>query len=239
MGRDRGRLAGFCPPTSWDLGKGMMMGYELPLPSHMPGLFRAYEWDKLHAAFGWPADRCDTGFAWMVSLWDRFAQTIALGEPPGLSLIVEMVLWGGNQNNILTRFSEGLRLCGECEGLLSDVIACLDRPGDALGAAMRLPGFGLTYGSKTLLFCCPARYGALDSRLRRALVGQLPRIHDGNVRSMRRGYEHFLGLLYDYQETLATQKIERPSYGDSPATTTWTAAEVETALFSWATRILA
>lgn len=205
-----------------------------PEPQEMPRLFARYEADFYHAAFGWPPDCLATGFPWLVSLEERFAVATQHGAVPPTLLVVEMILWGGNQNNVLGKFSKGLR-SSRYETLICDVLGSLDYPRAALKCALLIDGFGLTYGSKLLRFCRPEVYGALDNRIRSALGSQLRRIHDGNVSSMCTGYAEFLDLLHQYQQSLSTLNIPRPGYGTQLPSSRWTAAEVEMALFAWAT----
>ncbi len=46
----------------------------------------------------------------------------------------------------------------------------------------------------------------------------------------------FLALLHEYQDALHLAGLSRPGYGLRAASHDWTAAEIEMALFSWASR---
>ena len=200
----------------------------------LPDWFRRYQWDALHAAMGWPPDRYDNGFPWMTSLFHRFDAALQTGCVPSLRLFSEMILWGGAQQGVFHRFAQGLRRSGGYTERMADVIAHLDAPERALRAAMGFEGIGLTYGSKLLLFLRPERYGALDRRIRKTLGPALPPIYDGNTSSCCSGYLTFLDVLGGYRDRLDAEGIERPPYGPYSTTTRWHAADVETALFSWA-----
>jgi hypothetical protein len=204
----------------------------LPEPQDFPGLLGRYRWDDYHAAFGWPPDCLDAGFPWIVALEDRFRAAMEQNGHPSLSLVTEMILWGGNQQNVLGKFSKDLRSIG-FEPFISKVVGSLDDPPLALEAATTIKGFGLTYGSKLLRFCRPTDYGALDSRILGAL-----RNESGAASSypptMRKQYTGFLGILRECQRELQTKRVLRPSYGLRSASTEWTAAEIEMALFAWA-----
>ena len=210
----------------------MEYGDGLPGLKDFPVLFAQYEWDSLHAAFGWPPDCLDTGFPWIVALEGQFRAAMEQNEFPPVSLVTEMILWGGNQNNVLGKFSKHVR-AKAYESYISEVIDSLDEPPLALDAAMAIKGFGPTYGSKLLRFCRPRDYGAFDSRIRRAMKGELGAPSDYPT-TMHKQYSGFLGILHEYQRGLQTTKVLRPSYGSRAASAAWTAAEVEMALFAWA-----
>lgn len=207
-----------------------------PDPQDFPMLFSQYRWDSYHAAFGWLPDCLQDGFPWIVSLENRFKGVLEQGGVPDASSVAEVVLWGGNQNNVLGRFSRGLRELGDYKPVFTQVVGNLDDPRLALESALAIPGFGLAYASKLLRFCRPSTYGALDGRIREALANNLRRIHDGNVHSMCEGYMAFLNLIHEYQDALHLAGLSRPGYGLRAAWHDWTAAEIEMALFSWASR---
>ncbi len=205
----------------------------LPQARDFPVLLRQYSWDANHAAFGWPPDTLVNSFAWIVSLEERYAEAVERKDLP-IQLIAELILWGGNQNKILAKFSRGIRNGGGYDDRIRRVIEQLDNPGEAIQVALTFQGIGLTYASKLLRFCRPATYGALDRNIRGALGPNLRRIHDGNNQSERAGYTDFLKLIYKYQRDLHLAGISRPAYGLRAMSLDWTAAEVEMALFAWA-----
>ena len=212
----------------------MEYGDGLPELKEFPLRFAQYEWDSLHAAFGWPPDCFDTGFPWIVDLEDRFRAAMEQNGFPPLSLVTEMILWGGNQQNrILKTFSANLRSV-DFAALMRDVVDNLDTPHWALRSAEAMPGFGLTYGSKLLRFCRPEVYGALDSRIQTALSNRSGAVAIRKSGSTCIGYTEFLRLLRQFQWDLHDSEIARPEYHSRPADTLWTAAEVEMALFAWA-----
>jgi hypothetical protein len=204
-----------------------------PRVQDFPLLLSTYKWDFHHAAFGWPPDCLDTGFPWIVALERQFEAALEHNAIPPLSLVTEMILWAGNQQNVLGKFSRSLRE-DDYGSLIREVITKLDNPRLALESALAIKGFGLTYASKLLRFCRPSMYGALDSRIRKALGSGLRRIYDGNPHSMCMGYEEYLGRIHEYQRELTEFGVVRPGYGSRGASVHWRAAEVEMALFGWA-----
>ena len=150
-----------------------------------------------------------------------------------------MVEWGGSQNGILQKFDDG---CGEVNllELTKRVVSNLKDPESAIAAALEFPGFGLTYASKLLRFLRPETFGALDSRIRKALFKSqlLPKIADGQSASMVRGYLEFLGLLENLKENLQVREIARPVSSLSGGNN-WRPADLEMALFSWADAVSA
>lgn len=207
----------------------------LPQVKDFPALLHQYSWDANHAAFGWPPDTLANGFAWIVSLEERFAEAVERRDLP-IQLIAELILWGGNQNNILRRFSKGIRDNDEYDHLARHVIDQLDNPSEAIQAALTFRGFGLAYASKLIRFCRPSMYGALDRLIRSRLGHNLPVIHNGNVVSMQTGYLAFLQIIDSYKQVLREHEVIRPAYGPRGSSRDWTSAEVEMALFAWATQ---
>lgn len=119
------------------------------------------------------------------------------------------------------------------ETFIRGVFGNLDDPALALEAATAIKGFGMTYGSKLLRFCRPREYGALDSRIHRALSNELGAA-SSYLPTMQRQYKTYLELLHEYRQRLRAAKVLRPEYGPRAASIEWTAAEVEMALFAWA-----
>jgi len=208
----------------------------LPQAKDFPALLHQYSWDANHAAFGWPPDTLANGFAWIVSLEERFAEAAERGDLP-VQRVAELILWGGNQNNILRNFSQGIRDNNEYDILSRRVIDQLDNPGEAIQAALAFRGLGLAYASKLLRFCRPSVYGALDGRIRTRLGGNLPTIRAGNIILMQTGYLAFLRITDSYKQVLREHQIIRPAYGPRGSSLDWTVAEVEMALFAWASNI--
>jgi hypothetical protein len=143
-----------------------------------------------------------------------------------------MIQWGGNQHGILKRFDSALgSYCLERQ--LQEVLDGLQSPATAIGAALAIRGLGLTYASKLLRFLDPERYGALDSRLRKALTPSvLPKIYDGHKQSMIKGYCTFRDYLDGLHQQLLSNGLSRPhETGGQPS---WRAADIEMALFQGA-----
>ena len=201
-----------------------------------PDYYKEYSWNGKHKLFGYPEDSYPN-FQWINSLEKRFIWLRDNSENKKTAsryLVQEMIEWGGSQNGVLQKFNDG---CGEVNlyQLIQNTIINLDEPNKAIEGALSLPGLGLTYASKLLRFMKPEKYGALDSRIRGALLQQnlLPRIHDGNTNSMVQGYVNFLGILNELQSQLEEQKINKPDCSLSRGGN-WKPSEIEMALFSWA-----
>lgn len=81
----------------------------------------------------------------------------------------------------------------------------------------------------------PEKYGALDSRIRGALLKRnlLRKINDGHINSMVDGYLEFLKLLNNLKGRLEKQQIKKP-YDNLSNSGLWRLSEIEMALFRWA-----
>ncbi|MCU9528074.1 hypothetical protein [Pseudomonas mosselii] len=125
--------------------------------------------------------------------------------------------------------------------ILRQVIASIDDPGEAIRAALQIPGFGLTYASKLLRFLRPEIHASLDRRIRLAMhkSGMLPKIHDSYDGSMIDGYVAFQAMCMDLCAQLKTGGIQRPkcTLCPGPEPTGWRVADVEMALFAWADKV--
>ncbi|MDP1666160.1 MAG: hypothetical protein Q8L79_13695 [Methylobacter sp.] len=204
-----------------------------------PDYYKNYNWDGKHKLFGYPTDKYPN-FSWMASLETRFIWLRNNSESSNTAsqyLLKELIEWGGSQNGVLQKFNDGSGEINLCD-LIQDVIRNLENPEGAITAALAFPGLGLTYASKLLRFMKPEKYGALDFRIRAALLTQsvLPRIYDGNLNSMVRGYLNFLQILNDLKSQLEEQEIKKPDCSLS-TTNFWRPSEIEMALFRWAEEI--
>lgn len=201
-----------------------------------PEYYKRYFWFGKHKLFGYPSDSFPE-FRWIASLEERFAWVVVNYSENGTAsryLLQEMIEWGGSQNGVLQKFNDA---SGEVN--LYEIMGCIiDSLSDAnrsISCALRLPGLGLTYASKLLRFMKPEVYGALDSRIRKALnrEGKLPKIFDGNPNSMISGYVQFVTLLQSLRRELELKGIRKPPCHLSD-NGTWRASEIEMALFCWA-----
>ncbi|MFO3796423.1 MAG: hypothetical protein ACK8QZ_03950 [Anaerolineales bacterium] len=213
----------------------------MPNINNFPAYFQAYIWEDKHPLYGYPGDAYPE-FSWISSLESRFGwlreNCVATGTASRY-LMQEMIQWGGSQNGVLQKFDDGV---GEVNlyQQVAAVIRNLNDPALAIASSLDIPGMGLTYASKMLRFMNPSVYGALDSRVRNALQqrapGTIPRIFDGNRRSMVAGYVAFLAYLADLQQQLDAAVVMRPQcnlpVGLGPSQ--WRAADIEMALFGWA-----
>jgi hypothetical protein len=204
--------------------------------SKFPEYYKNYVWSGKHKLFGYPPDAFPE-FLWIASLENRFAWVVrnySANQSASKYLLQEMIEWGGSQNGILQKFNDG---CGEVNLfiVLQEVVNNLSDPRSAISSALRLPGLGLTYASKLLRFMQPEMYGALDSKIRKALNTRerLPKIYDGNHDSMVSGYLEYVRLLNEIKERLNTKVIKKPACGLTDGGD-WRASEMEMALFYWA-----
>ncbi|MBM4230906.1 MAG: hypothetical protein FJ184_09180 [Gammaproteobacteria bacterium] len=207
--------------------------------------FTAYSWNKKHHLFGYPPDKY-AEFFWIASLEARFQwlrENNVNGKTSATHLIKEMIQWGGSQNGTLQKFEEGVEQVNLME-LIRSTIEKLGDPRQAISMALEFPGMGLTYASKLLRFLDPENYGALDSRIRKALKtrnildGVI--IRDSSKKSMIDGYLVFLEFLSDVGEHLDKVPIDRPSCNlkRGKNSTGWRAADIEMALFEWAGEVV-
>ena len=150
-----------------------------------------------------------------------------------------MIQWGGSQNGVLQKFDDGL---GEVNLFqhIEQIVNNLATPELDIKSALLVPGMGLTYASKMLRFFDPNVYGALDSRVRKALTERAPtaisKIYDSNITSMVDGYAMFIEYLASLKSELERAAIVRPAC-ELPlgnGNTSWRAADIEMALFRWA-----
>lgn len=208
-----------------------------------PDYFRSYNWQAKHSLYGYPADSYPK-FGWVASLEQRFnwlRLNCKSENTAGIYLLKEMIQWGGSQNGTLQKFEDGI----EQHGLLQLVlytVASLQNPEKAIASALKFPGMGLTYASKMLRFFDPEHYGAIDSRIRKALLERepsvLPKIYDSSNQSMVAGYVAFSRYVDLIKTQLDEEGIARPAC-ELPAglgSTHWRSADVEMALFGWASR---
>lgn len=200
-----------------------------------PSYYEQYVWRGKHSLFGYPKDEFPR-FCWIKSLEDRFLwfkENAEYEKTSSRYLIEEMIEWGGSQNGVLQKYNDRL---GDTNlyDLLQKIVSDLDDPRAAISAALKLPGLGLTYASKLLRFMNPEMYGALDSRIRGALVkdGKMEKIYDSSAESMIAGYLRFLDLLSSIQNELHDKKILKPDCSLSKGGK-WRPADIEMALFSW------
>jgi hypothetical protein len=203
-----------------------------PRPQELVDAYERYEWSGKHALYGYPVDTYPD-FRWMSSLEQRFAWLKNnASTTSGAYLFREMIQWGGSQNGVLQKVDDGAdRVCFSTT--MNAVVVSLGQPAKALGAALDIPGIGLTYASKLLRFLDPDNYGALDSRIRSGLIercGWDVKILDANHKSMISGYEKYLVELQRLRRALVGGKYKCPESGMSKSGK-WRLADVEIALF--------
>lgn len=208
--------------------------------AEFPAFLRAYSWSNLnHASRGYPGDTFPD-FQWLLSLEKRgvrITQRVITSSPT--DYVREILAWGAGKNDPGMKFEAGLGNVSLIV-IIQQIVANLEHPLAAIDAALKIPGFGLTYASKLLRFFDPGRYGSLDRRIRLALLKAdlLPKIHDSYTSSMIEGYVKFQTLCESLVFELESKGICRPKCNlPSAATATgWRIADVEMALFTWADR---
>lgn len=220
----------------------MAHGGNVPNLNRFPDYFRAYVWEDKHNLYGYQADSFPD-FNWIESLERRYGwlrTNCSTKRTASIYLMQEMIQWGGSQNGILQKFEDGI---GEVNLQLQvgETIRNLGTPSLAIESALKIPGMGLTYASKLLRFIEPNTYGALDSRVRKAINDRIPdvvpRIFDGNTNSMIKGYTAFVQYLASLKQQLEAEGINRPACKlplDNASSTGWRSADIEMALFYWA-----
>lgn len=219
----------------------MAHGGNMPNLNKFPDYFRAYVWEDKHNLYGYAADSFPD-FNWIESLERRYGwlkNNCNTKHTASIYLMQEMIQWGGSQNGILQKFEDGI---GEVnlQFQVAETIRNLGTPNLAIESALKIPGMGLTYASKLLRFIEPNTYGALDSRVRKAIndriPGAVPRIFDGNTNSMVKGYASFVQYLASLKQQLQAAGINRPNckLPSGNSSTGWRSANIEMALFYWA-----
>ena len=133
--------------------------------------------------------------------------------------------WGGNQHGIKQNLCRH-NTPSDVQAKTQEAIVHFEDPGRAIGAVMDLQKWGLSYGSKTLMFMNPAGYAILDNHIRGALKQVLPPIRDGDTVSIVRGYPKFLEIC---------AKLQREIKGPVPGTRDgWRIADIQQAMFQFA-----
>ncbi|MDL2189370.1 hypothetical protein P5706_34950 [Pseudomonas sp. ChxA] len=209
--------------------------------AEFPAFLRAYRWTNVnHASRGYPGDTFPD-FPWIQSLEGRGVRIVAKGVITACptDYLREILAWGAGKNDPGMKFEAGLGNVSLIV-ILQQVVASLEQPLAAIDAALKIPGFGLTYASKLLRFFDPGRYGSLDRRIRLALLKAdlLPKIHDSYKSSMIEGYVKFQTLCESLVFELESKGICRPECNlpSAASATGWRIADVEMVLFTWADR---
>lgn len=203
----------------------------------LPSYFERYHWSHLHQVYGYPADTFPR-FRWIKSLENRGSWLASMGaiETAPTNFIRELLDWGGGAG---PRMKFEAKLGNVClQERFQLVVDNIDNVSLALEHALRIPGCGLTYGSKLLRFLKPELHASLDSRIRAALLkaGLLGEIYDSSDTSMIRGYVSFIEVNSALKNELELAGINRPACDLPPgkSATGWRAADIEMALFAWA-----
>jgi len=133
--------------------------------------------------------------------------------------------WGGNQHGVKQQLVRN-NSPSYAQAKTGEAFRFIQNPARALEAVLGLKNWGLTYGSKTLMFMKPSEYGALDgARMRPALNQVLPPIRDGDRNSMVRGYVEFLNFcrrLRSTIEELSPRQLDK-----------WLLADIQSAVFQF------
>lgn len=136
--------------------------------------------------------------------------------------------WGGNQHGIKRRM-QSKNTPDQVKRATSLAITQLNDPAGAMRAILGVNHWGVAYGSKTLTFMRPSEYAILDRWwIQRALVHVIPRISDGNARSVAKGYVRYLDCC---------RALQRNVSDPPPVATTnrrWRIADIGQGLFEFA-----
>ncbi len=138
--------------------------------------------------------------------------------------LAAIAVWGGNQHGIKQRLEEH-NTEDDVRAITGKAFRNLGKPEKAIAVILELNHWGLTYGSKTLMFMNPQEYVALDQRIRASLKQVLPSIRDGDRASMVRGYVKFLGICQNLKSAV---KEPRPVLKGE-----WLLADVQAAVFQF------
>jgi hypothetical protein len=131
--------------------------------------------------------------------------------------------WGGNQHGVKQSLQKD-NTPSDVREITGKALHNLANPAKAIDAILELNHWGLTYGSKTLMFMNPREHVALDSRIRASLRQVLPPIHDGRA-SQVRGYVAFLAIC----RTLKSS-VKEPGPGPKGE---WLLADIQSAVFQF------
>ena len=142
-----------------------------------------------------------------------------------LTDLADIAEWGGNQHAIKKR----LQAHNSPEEVIfstKKAIQQMENPAIALRELLLgVNHWGLSYASKTLRFINPQNYPALDQKLRKNIDSSLlPRVYDGHIDSMVRGYLIFLSIC---------QEIRSHVIASAPRSNTWFMADIEMGLFQF------
>ncbi len=160
------------------------------------------------------------------NLLEHLPQKVALCGYLDIEDLCAIADWGGNQHGIKQRLLRH-NSASDVQAKTGEAFRYLDKPKWAIGAVLDLQQWGLTYGSKTLMFMNPEEYGALDEwRMRPCLSKVLSRIRNGDRASMVRGYVAFLDICRELQSVM-----EEPSPESKSA---WRISDIQSAIFQFA-----
>jgi len=132
--------------------------------------------------------------------------------------------WGGNQHGVKQRMASS-NTPQEVRVQTSKAIRHLHKPDEAIRAILVINHWGLSYGTKTLVFMDPSNHAIIDSWIRRALEQVIPPIYDGHRNSMVRGYLAYLDVCSDLQQCVTGLL---PKAQDQ-----WSLADIGQALFEF------
>lgn len=133
--------------------------------------------------------------------------------------------WGGNTNGVKQRMRSS-NTPDEVQKRTAEASLHFDKPSQAIGAILELNQWGLSYGSKTLMFMNTDEFAILDSWIRKCLREVLPSTRDGDRNSTIKGYSKFIEHCRDLQRLVAV-----PGPGPNAE---WRIADIQQALFQYA-----
>ena len=160
---------------------------------------------------------CSDYYCGYVELLERLPDKVKCYGHLDMQDLCDIAIWGGNQHGRkqqLERYNTG----EEVRTQTGETFLRLYNPTLALGAIRKLNQWGLSYGSKTLMFMDPYGYAILDRRIRECFKPPIP--------ETRNGYVDFLAKL---------EKLRPNVPGSRPETQCkWRIADIQQAMFQYA-----
>ena len=157
-------------------------------------------------------------YAWgYIELMDRLPQKAKKCEHLDREDLMAIALWGGNQRNIKKRMADaGDNTPKAVKFKTRKAYLCADDR-QAIEAITGLSEWGVSYGSKTLMFMNPLRYGTLDKQWMCHCLG---------LSHTKQGFVELLARLRKLQGL-----VRVPGLGPDGE---WRIADIQQALFQYA-----
>ncbi|KUG19246.1 hypothetical protein ASZ90_011038 [hydrocarbon metagenome] len=239
------------------------IGGNMPIPEYVRRQIVRLLYDNdlagLYRSYRWGSDLWEDGFPDIARLEHEVSEAARNGRL-SLSQALDVAEWGGIRDRTRIRCSEPIRIILYIDGKPAPwLMSKADEIVHILETWVR--GFGPTYSSKFLRFAVPQVYGAIDTRLVRVFGSGDPgmqryRLLDleatrfdtrwavlASQRSWPKEYATWIAILRAIADALNQNEVrcphpERLTRAGLRADGIWAAADVEMALFSYATGVL-